>query len=81
MRIHYGRWSFCFSELIYQNQTERKEIPAFVRGFFIFELMINKLYKRISRIIALLCSKDYDGRKDFEDADRLYRWLTEHYEK
>ncbi len=63
------------------KQTERKEIPAFVRGFFIFELMINKLYKRISRIIALLCSKEYDGRKDFEDADRLYRWLTEHYEK
>ena len=63
------------------KQTERKEIPAFVRGFFIFELMINKLYKRISRIIALVCSKDYDGRKDFEDADRLYRWLTEHYEK
>lgn len=52
-----------------------------MRGFFIFELMINKLYKRISRIIALVCSKDYDGRKDFEDADRLYRWLTEHYEK
>jgi hypothetical protein len=42
---------------------------------------MKRLYLKVCRIVALMYAKQYDGRKDFEDADRLYRWLTEYYEK
>tara|TARA_R110000803_G_scaffold44486_2_gene94130 strand:+ start:2213 stop:2338 length:126 start_codon:yes stop_codon:yes gene_type:complete len=39
------------------------------------------MYKKICRIVAMQCALTRDGRKDFEDAERIYRWLTEYFEK
>jgi len=47
---------------------------------FKFEDM-KRLYKRIAKIIAMTNAQQISGRKDFEDAERIYRWLTKYDEE
>jgi len=42
--------------------------------------MVKLLYSRVCRIVAIQQAQTIDGRKDFEDADRIFRYLTHYYE-
>lgn len=43
--------------------------------------MIKNIYNRICRIVSIQQAQSIDGRKDFEDAERIFRYLTKYYEE